>query len=452
MAPEIGVQAPPPMSQRIHWRAYVIGTVPVHVPVVAEVSVCPERACPVTVGRTEFSGAAESTTAVCADVATPRPSGLCPVTSTRIVEPTSALVRVCVAAPASDVHAAPPASQRRQSRVKVIGVVPVQVPSVALRTWPSRTVPEMTGSPVRSLTGGDSGAMTAVAGEVELADPSTFVAVTVTRIVVPTSAVTGVYVVALAPAIGTHAAPPESQRCQARPYVSGAEPAKVPVVEVSVCPARALPVIVGTAVAAGAAAMAGTASSASQTTAASTGRNADERRIGTVIGRSAQNLRARARVRAPIRRHPLKNRPPAPTTRPMTDPTPAVSAATTGGVSYAKAPAAAKATKSFADELARSARTAAASTKAEARPDGEQTKKIEGHPYSRIENGSDKGLFLNQLAGSPRLGSAFRLVHRDDHVFHVYGTGKDRVIVDVKAQSTSDDATTSTTPVTPAAS
>jgi hypothetical protein len=143
----------------------------------------------------------------------------------------------------------------------------------------------------------------------------------------------------------------------------------------------------------------------------------------------------------------------------MTDPTAAVSAATTGGVSYAKAPTATKATKatkSFADELARSATsasTADSSTKAAVRPDGEQTKKISGHPYSRIENGAEKGLFLNQLAGSPRLGSAFRLVEREDHVFHVYGTGKDRVIVDVKAKSTSDaTTTTSTTPVTPTTS
>jgi hypothetical protein len=136
----------------------------------------------------------------------------------------------------------------------------------------------------------------------------------------------------------------------------------------------------------------------------------------------------------------------------MTHSTAAVSHATTGGVSYSKAPAT-KATKSFADELAKSASTAASSRKAAARPDGEQTKRIAGHPYSRIQNGDDKGLYLNQLAGSPRLGSAFSLVQRDDHVFHVYGTGKDRVIVEVKAQGTSDaTTTTSTTPVTPTTS
>jgi hypothetical protein len=136
----------------------------------------------------------------------------------------------------------------------------------------------------------------------------------------------------------------------------------------------------------------------------------------------------------------------------MTDPTAAVSAATTGGVSYAKTKAT-KATKSFADELAKSASTADSSTKAAARPDGEQTKKIAGHPYSRIENGADKGLFLNQLSGSSRLGAPFRMVQRDDRVFHVYGAGKDRVIVEVKAASTSDaTSTTSTTPVTPTTS
>jgi hypothetical protein len=51
-------------------------------------------------------------------------------------------------------------------------------------------------------------------------------------------------------------------------------------------------VIAGTAVADGAAALAGTASSASDRAAARTGRSADGRRISTVIGRSAQNLRA----------------------------------------------------------------------------------------------------------------------------------------------------------------
>jgi hypothetical protein len=131
----------------------------------------------------------------------------------------------------------------------------------------------------------------------------------------------------------------------------------------------------------------------------------------------------------------------------MTESTRAVSA-TTGGVPYATKAPAAKTTKSFADELAKSTSTSASSTKAAARPDNEQTKKIAGHSYARIENGTDKGLFLNQLASSPRLGSVFSMVERDDRVFHVYGTGKARVIVELKAKATNDattDATTDTT-------
>ena len=131
----------------------------------------------------------------------------------------------------------------------------------------------------------------------------------------------------------------------------------------------------------------------------------------------------------------------------MTESTRAVSAAT-GGIPYAAKAPAAKTTKSFADELAKSASTPASSTKAAARPDNEQTKKISGHPYARIENGADKGRYVNQLASSPRLGSVFRMVERDDRVFHVYGSGTDRVIVEVKAKAATDTATATTTPAT----
>jgi translation elongation factor EF-G len=125
----------------------------------------------------------------------------------------------------------------------------------------------------------------------------------------------------------------------------------------------------------------------------------------------------------------------------MTESTRAVSAATTGGIPYAAKAPAAKTTKSFADELAKSTSTSASSTKVAARPDNEQTKKIAGHSYARIENGTDKGLFLNQLASSPRLGSVFRMVERDDRVFHVYGTGNARVVVELKARTATDTTT-----------
>lgn len=104
---------------------------------------------------------------------------------------------------------------------------------------------------------------------------------------------------------------------------------------------------------------------------------------------------------------------------------------------YVSAPASGTASPSTA-----SPGTAASAVKAAARPDNEQTKKVGGHPYARIENGADKGLYLNQLESSPRAGAVFKLVERDDRVFHVYGDGKDKVVVEVKKK----DAAASTAP------
>ncbi len=139
----------------------------------------------------------------------------------------------------------------------------------------------------------------------------------------------------------------------------------------------------------------------------------------------------------------------------MIDPIDAAPAAAGARLTQTTTPARSTATgggTSFAGELARSVRltasgaassSAAPSTvKAEPRPDSEQTKKISGHAYARIENGADKGMYLNQLSSSPRAGAVFRLVERDDRVFHVYGAGTDKVVVEVKRQH----AATSTAP------
>lgn len=145
----------------------------------------------------------------------------------------------------------------------------------------------------------------------------------------------------------------------------------------------------------------------------------------------------------------------------MIDPTGASTASTFAAPSTSRA--AKRAGKDFAGELATlvaktaspassTSSTKAATAKAAERPDGEQTKKIAGHPYSRVENGTDKGKYLNQLGGSPREGSVFELVKRDDRVFHVYGSGEDRVIVEVKAADAKQDsaATKPTGGATPA--
>jgi hypothetical protein len=107
---------------------------------------------------------------------------------------------------------------------------------------------------------------------------------------------------------------------------------------------------------------------------------------------------------------------------------------------------------SFAGQLERFASTAPNAVKAQTRPDNEQTKKVAGHPYSRVENGPDKGRYLNQVDGNPREGAVFKRVERDDHVLHIYGTGKDRVVIAVKSKDTdappSPRATGGATPAT----
>jgi hypothetical protein len=78
-------------------------------------------------------------------------------------------------------------------------------------------------------------------------DPVAFVAVTVTRIVPPESAVTSVYVLWVARGIGTHAAPVASHRDHAYAKVIPV-PVHVPGFDVNVCPTTREPTIVGGAV------------------------------------------------------------------------------------------------------------------------------------------------------------------------------------------------------------
>jgi hypothetical protein len=61
-------------------------------------------------------------------------------------------------------------------------------------------------------------------------------------------------------------------------------------------------------------------------------------------------------------------------------------------------------------------------------PKGETTKAVAGHGYADILTGPRKDLFLN-TSGNKRDGQTFRLVERHGRVFHVYGEGKDRLVV-----------------------
>src|ERR1044071_3005134 len=78
-------------------------------------------------------------------------------------------------------------------------------------------------------------------------------------------------------------------------------------------------------------------------------------------------------------------------------------------------------------------------------PKGETAKAVTGHAYSDILTGPRNGMYLN-TSGNKRDGQAFVLVKRDGKEFHVYGSGKDRVVVCLKRKD--DSAPSGTTGTT----
>lgn len=78
---------------------------------------------------------------------------------------------------------------------------------------------------------------------------------------------------------------------------------------------------------------------------------------------------------------------------------------------------------------------------------GETWEPVAGHPdYADILDGPRNGMYVN-LSPGPRRGMAFSIVKRDGKEFHVYGEGKNRFEVQVKAVKT--PAATPATPATP---
>lgn len=71
-------------------------------------------------------------------------------------------------------------------------------------------------------------------------------------------------------------------------------------------------------------------------------------------------------------------------------------------------------------------------------PLGETTKDVKGHSYDDILTGARNGMYLN-TSGNKRQGQAFVLVKRDGKEFHVYGTGKDRLVVCLKPKTEVDE-------------
>ena len=112
-------------------------------------------------------------------------------------------------APAMSEQFAPAASQRRHWYVKLIGVLPVHVPSPAVSVCPSWAVPLIVGATVFA---GGTAATAAVCALVAGVPPAALVPVTTRRIVEATSLEVSTYVELVAPAMSEQFAPPESQR------------------------------------------------------------------------------------------------------------------------------------------------------------------------------------------------------------------------------------------------
>jgi hypothetical protein len=85
-----------------------------------------------------------------------------------------------------------------------------------------------------------------------------------------------------------------------------------------------------------------------------------------------------------------------------------------------------------------SARTSDSSWKSKTPPKGEKTQAVAGHAYAEVVAGPRNGLFVNK-SGNARDGMAFARVIRDGREFHIYGSGKDRVIVQVKNRDKTPD-------------
>jgi hypothetical protein len=97
----------------------------------------------------------------------------------------------------------------------------------------------------------------------------------------------------------------------------------------------------------------------------------------------------------------------------------------------------------FAGALAQASSKSSATTPdsvldAKKAPKGERSAPVEGHAYADITHGPRNGLYLN-TSGNERDGQAFVLVKRDGKEFHIYGSGKDRLVVCLKRKEDADE-------------
>jgi hypothetical protein len=74
---------------------------------------------------------------------------------------------------------------------------------------------------------------------------------------------------------------------------------------------------------------------------------------------------------------------------------------------------------------------------------GEKIEHVDGHAYAEVTSGDRDGMFIN-TSGNVRNGQAFVLVRKHGKEYHIYGTGKDRLVVGFHIPSSTPDASSGT--------
>jgi hypothetical protein len=68
---------------------------------------------------------------------------------------------------------------------------------------------------------------------------------------------------------------------------------------------------------------------------------------------------------------------------------------------------------------------------------GEAMTAVNGHSYAEIHGGKRDGLYVN-TSNNKRRGQAFVLVHRNGREYHIYGHGKNRLVVALRKPEHAD--------------
>src|SRR4051794_41646539 len=113
-----------------------------------------------------------------------------------------------------------------------------------------------------------------------------------------------------------------------------------------------------------------------------------------------------------------------------------IGAATTAAKSSSHAAHKSSGTSSFTSALkaatsSATTSTASSDTTKSTTDVAETTQAVAGHPYAEILTGPRAGMYLN-TSHNKRAGQTFVMVHRNGVELHVYGTGKNRHVVEMK--------------------